>query len=322
MARRSGLGKGLGALIPAEVARDRSSTLREVPISSIRPNPLQPRTRFDEEAMTSLASSIREVGVLQPILVREAAPDDYELIAGERRWRAARRAGLQTMPVLVQTVSDVHSLEQALVENLHREDLNALEEAAAFQQLVDEFDYTHEQVAARVGKSRTTVTNTLRLLQLPAGVQRALADGTISAGHARALLGTPDRTFQEELAKRAVSEGLTVRAVEESIRRHIQDAEPDSPDAPNGAVPSRPEPPRRVPGGKVEEVVGDAGARRRLPAPGVLELEDLLSNHLNTRVKVDMGAKRGRVLVEFATLEDLERIYKLMVGGGLPSPGT
>jgi ParB family chromosome partitioning protein len=321
VARRSGLGKGLGALIPAEVARDRSSTLREVPISSIRPNPLQPRTRFDEEAMTSLASSIREVGVLQPILVREAAPDDYELIAGERRWRAARRAGLQTMPVLVQTVSDVHSLEQALVENLHREDLNALEEAAAFQQLVDEFDYTHEQVASRVGKSRTTVTNTLRLLQLPAGVQRALADGTISAGHARALLGTPDRTFQEELAKRAVSEGLTVRAVEESIRRHIQDEEPESPDAANGAVPPRAKSAQPGPDAKVEEPVADTGGRRRLPAPGVLELEDLLSNHLNTRVKVDMGAKRGRVLVEFATLEDLERIYKLMVGGGLPSPG-
>jgi ParB family transcriptional regulator, chromosome partitioning protein len=320
VARRSGLGKGLGALIPAEVANDRSSILREVSISSIRPNPLQPRTRFDEEAMTSLASSIREVGVLQPVLVREAGPDDYELIAGERRWRAARRAGLQTMPVLVQTVSDVHSLEQALVENLHREDLNALEEAAAFQQLVDEFDYTHEQVAARVGKSRTTVTNTLRLLQLPAGVQRALADGTISAGHARALLGTPDRTFQEELAKRAVAEGLTVRAVEESVRRHIQGAETDGPDTANGTASPRGEAVARSAGREVESAAADAGPRRRLPAPGVLELEDLLSNHLNTRVKVDMGAKRGRVLVEFATLEDLERIYKLMVGGGLPLP--
>jgi ParB family chromosome partitioning protein len=318
VARRSGLGKGLGALIPAEVANDRGSILREVSISSIRPNPLQPRTRFDEEAMTSLASSIREVGVLQPVLVREAGTDDYELIAGERRWRAARRAGLQTMPVLVQTVSDVHSLEQALVENLHREDLNALEEAAAFQQLVDEFDYTHEQVAARVGKSRTTVTNTLRLLQLPAGVQRALADGTISAGHARALLGTPDRTFQEELAKRAVAEGLTVRAVEESIRRHIQGAQDDPPDKANGTAPAHVETIRHKADVEVERGTTEAGARRRLPAPGVLELEDLLSNHLNTRVKVDMGAKRGRVLVEFATLEDLERIYKLMVGGGSP----
>ncbi|MHB8593795.1 MAG: ParB/RepB/Spo0J family partition protein, partial [Acidimicrobiales bacterium] len=148
MARRSGLGKGLGALIPTEVVRDRNSALREVPTASIRPNPLQPRTRFDEEAMASLAASIKEVGVLQPILVRELEGDEYELIAGERRWRAARRAGLQTMPVLVQASTDVHSLEQALVENLHREDLNPLEEAAAYQQLVDAFDYTHEQVAA------------------------------------------------------------------------------------------------------------------------------------------------------------------------------
>jgi ParB family chromosome partitioning protein len=171
-----------------------------------------------------------------------------------------------------------------------------------------------------VGKSRTTVTNTLRLLQLPAGVQRALADGTISAGHARALLGTPDRTFQEELAKRSVAEGLTVRAVEESIRRHVQGAQPDEPDAANGAVPAPVDVARPAPGTGTEGPPSDGGTRRRLPAPGVLELEDLLSNHLNTRVKVDMGAKRGRVLVEFATLEDLERIYKLMVGGGPPLP--
>ena len=194
MARRSGLGKGLGALIPTEVVGDRASALREVPISSIRPNALQPRTHFDEEAMSSLAASIQELGVLQPVLVRaiDGADESYELIAGERRWRAARRAGLQTIPVLVQArPTDVHSLEQALVENLHREDLNPLEEAAAYQQLIDEFGLTHEQVATRVGKSRAAVTNTLRLLQLPSGVQRALAEGTISAGHARALLGTP-----------------------------------------------------------------------------------------------------------------------------------
>ena len=315
MARRSGLGKGLGALIPAEV-RDRSSALREVPTSSIRPNPLQPRTRFDEEAMTALAASIKEVGVLQPILVREAGPDEYELIAGERRWRAARRAGLQTMPVLVQAASDVHSLEQALVENLHREDLNPLEEAAAYQQLVDAFDYTHEQVAARVGKSRTAVTNTLRLLQLPAGVQRALADGAMTAGHARALLGTPDRAFQEDLARRTVAEGLTVRAVEELVRRHGQ---PEGPaEAPNGAeaaAADRADTLTPPPAATASGVPGVAEARRRLPAPGVLELEELLSAHLNTRVKVEMGAKRGRVVIDFATLEDLERIYKLMVGG-------
>ncbi|MGA2520505.1 MAG: ParB/RepB/Spo0J family partition protein [Acidimicrobiales bacterium] len=310
MARRSGLGKGLGALIPTE-AKDRGSVLRVVSMTSIRPNPLQPRTRFDEEAMTSLASSIREVGVLQPILVREIGEDEYELIAGERRWRAARRAGLQTMPVLVQSATDVHSLEQALVENLHREDLNPLEEAGAFQQLVDEFGYTHEQVAARVGKSRTVVTNTLRLLQLPAGVQRALADGVLSAGHARALLGTPDRSFQEDMAKRAVAEGLTVRAVEEVVRRHAAGAEADAEStgaATNGMGGSPQDTVQTGPGTTPGTV------RRRLPAPGVLELEDLLSNHLNTRVKVEMGAKRGRVVIDFATLEDLERIYKLMVG--------
>ena len=310
MARRSGLGKGLGALIPTE-ARDRDSALRVVAMTNIKPNPLQPRTRFDEEAMSNLASSIREVGVLQPILVRETSGDEYELIAGERRWRAARRAGLQTIPVLVQRVSDVHSLEQALVENLHREDLNPLEEAGAFQQLVEDFGYTHEQVASRVGKSRTAVTNTLRLLQLPAGVQRSLADGTVSAGHARALLGTPDRNFQEALAKRTVAEGLTVRAVEEAVRRHASEAESGTVQAENGS--------RFTPTPSADTVQTGSGVtgavRRRLPAPGVLELEDLLSNHLNTRVKVEMGAKRGRVVVDFATLEDLERIYKLMVGG-------
>ncbi len=184
MARRSGLGKGLGALIPQQATGNRDSAFREVPLVSIHPNPLQPRTQFDEETMTSLAVSIREVGVLQPVLVRETGAGEYQLIAGERRWRAARRAGLQSIPVLVQESSDVHSLEQALVENLHREDLGALEEAAAFQQLVEGFGYTHEQVASRVGKSRTAVTNTLRLLQLPTGVQRFLADGAISVGHA------------------------------------------------------------------------------------------------------------------------------------------
>ena len=312
MARRSGLGKGLGALIPTEVVRDRSSTLREVPLASIRPNPLQPRTRFDEESMSALAASIREVGVLQPVLVREVSEGDYELIAGERRWRAARRAGLQTMPVLVQASSDVHSLEQALVENLHREDLNPLEEAAAYQQLVDTFDYTHDQVGARVGKSRTAVTNTLRLLQLPAGVQRALADGAMSAGHARALLGTPDRALQEELARQTVAEGLTVRAVEELVRRHVHGAD----ELGGGEEAIAPEPPSEnghpAPTATARE---PASGRRPLPAPGLLELEELLSAHLNTRVKVEMTAKRGRVMIDFATLEDLERIYKLMVGG-------
>src|ERR1700735_2312390 len=220
MARRSGLGKGLSALIPGEATGESDSLLRVVPISHIRPNAYQPRSHFDEESMGSLAASIREVGLLQPVLVREleGEEDSYELIAGERRWRAARRAGLQTLPLPGQGAHDVASLEQALVENLHRVDLNALEEAAAYQQLIDEFGLTHEQVATRMGKGRATVTNTLRLLQLPAGAQRALAERTISAGHARALLGTPDRALQEKLVERIVDEGLTVRAVEDLVR--------------------------------------------------------------------------------------------------------
>ncbi|MBV8462908.1 MAG: ParB/RepB/Spo0J family partition protein, partial [Acidimicrobiales bacterium] len=244
---------------------------------------------------------IKELGVLQPVLVRStgSSEDEFELIAGERRWRAARRAGLQTIPVLVQTADDSNSLEQALVENLHRQDLGVLEEAAAFQQLIDEFGYTHEQVAARVGKSRVAVTNTLRLLQLPASVQRLLSEGQISAGHARALLGTPDRAFQEELARSIADEGLSVRTVEEMVRER------------SGGPPPRP---IAVPEADHVGTSGAAGRGQRLPPAGILELEELLSDHLNTRVKVDMSAKRGRVVVEFASLEDLERIYKLMTG--------
>jgi ParB family chromosome partitioning protein len=316
MARRSGLGKGLSALIPSEATGETDSLLRVVPISHIRPNTFQPRSHFDEESLASLAASIKEVGLLQPVLVRELVDEteSYELIAGERRWRAARRAGLQTIPVLVQQAADDRSsLEQALVENLHRDDLNALEEAAAYQQLIDEFGLTHEQVATRMGKGRATVTNTLRLLQLPAGAQRALAERTISAGHARALLGTPDRALQERLVERVVDEGLTVRAVEDLVRSggaelRVVPPVPESvaDEAPSdvGETPSSTEPGiRRVP-------------VRKLPEPGVLELEELLSAYLNTRVKVDIQNRRGRLVVEFATLEDLERIYRAMVGDG------
>jgi ParB family chromosome partitioning protein len=282
-----------------------------VPISHIRPNMYQPRSHFDEESMASLAASIKEVGLLQPVLVRELSgeQESYELIAGERRWRAARRAGLQTIPVLVQVADDAGSLEQALIENLHREDLNALEEAAAYQQLIDDFGLTHEQVATRMGKGRATITNTLRLLQLPAGAQRALAERTISAGHARALLGTPDRALQEKLVQRIVDEGLTVRAVEDIVRGGTVDLH---------VVPPPPEEPAAV---ASAEPAASAEATRRpptrkLPEPGVLELEELLSTHLNTRVKVDIQNRRGRLVVEFATLEDLERIYRAMVGDG------
>jgi ParB family transcriptional regulator, chromosome partitioning protein len=305
MARRSGLGKGLSALIPSEATGEADSLLREIPISHIRPSAFQPRSHFDEESMSALAGSIRAVGLLQPVLVRQLDTDseNFELIAGERRWRAARRAGLQTIPALVQTANDVASLEKALVENLHRDDLNALEEAAAYQQLIDEFGLTHEQVANRVGKGRATVTNTLRLLQLPAGAQRAVADGSISAGHARALLGTPDRALQEKLVERTIEEGLTVRAVEDLVRGEgtelrVVPPVPEADERPEARGTTR----RNVP--------------KKLPEPGVLELEELLSTYLNTRVKVDIQNRRGRLVVEFATLEDLERIYRAMVGDG------
>ena len=289
MARRSGLGKGLGALIPTEVMGEQGSQLQELPVASIEPNRRQPREHFDEESLASLAASIREVGILQPVLVRELGEGNFELIAGERRWRAARRAGLQTIPALVRVADDAGALEQALVENLHRQDLNSLEEAAAYQQLIEDLGLTHDEVATRVGKSRAAVTNTLRLFQLPANVQRMVADGQLSAGHARALLGTPDRAFQESLAKRILSENLSVRTVEDAVR------------ARNEAAPTP---------GDVDP--GAPRSPRRLRAPGLLELEELLSAHLDTRVRVDMGAKKGRVIIDFATLEDLERIYRVM----------
>jgi len=311
VARRSGLGKGLGALIPGDTSEASEGVLREVPIGSITPNTFQPRDHFDEEQIASLAASIRELGVLQPILVRPTGDegDAFELIAGERRWRAARRAGLATIPVLVRTAtSDQSSLEQALVENLHRADLNALEEAAAYQQLIDEFELTHDDVATRVGKSRVAVTNTLRLLQLPAGVQRAIADGELTAGHGRALLGTPDRALQESLATIVATQGLSVRATEELVRSGgVQEAPAPAEEVADGTTPPvRPTEPRRT-------------APRPLPPAGILELEDLLSTHLETRVKVDLSAKRGRLMVEFATLEDLERIYRQMLGAQRPA---
>jgi len=306
VARRSGLGKGLGALIPGDTSEAADGVLREVPIGSITPNTFQPRDHFDEEQIASLAASIRELGVLQPILVRPLGDegDSFELIAGERRWRAARRAGLATIPVLVRIdTSDQSSLEQALVENLHRADLNALEEAAAYQQLIDEFELTHDDVATRVGKSRVAVTNTLRLLQLPAGVQRAIADGELTAGHGRALLGTPDRALQESLAATVVAQGLSVRATEELVRSGgaVEEEETTDEEATTATTGTRPPEPRRT-------------APRPLPPAGIVELEDLLSSHLETRVKVDLSAKRGRLMVEFATLEDLERIYRQMLG--------
>lgn len=320
MARRSGLGKGLSALIPTEVAKPATSLLRDIPVTSIRPNRLQPRAFFDEEALSSLAASIQELGVLQPILVRQLGEDDFELIAGERRWRAARRVGLQTVPALVQPVDDVMSLKQALVENLHREDLNPLEEATAYQQLIEDFDLTHEDVATQVGKSRAAITNTLRLLQLPATVQRLLADGQLTAGHARALLGTPDRSLQEELARQIVSDGLSVRIVEERVRWAVQSDREIDPKPRDDVEVANPEDQPGSQDAACQELSPDSQKAnlsvhlQRLRPPGLLELEELLATLLDTRVRVEMGQKKGRVVIEFATLEDLERIYRAMIG--------
>jgi ParB family transcriptional regulator, chromosome partitioning protein len=285
VARRSGLGRGLGALIPTEVVGDRTSALVDIPVVAIRANPHQPRSSFDEESLASLAASVREVGVLQPVLVRQTGEGAYELIAGERRWRAAKRAGLPTIPAIVKDVSEHGRVEQALIENLHRQDLGPLEEAGAYQQLIEDFGLTHEQLSVRVGKSRAAITNALRLFQLPPAVQKLIVDNQLTAGHARALLGTPDRAFQEALARRAVAEELSVRAVEDAVkaRNELGGASPE----------------RVAPG-------------TRLRPPGVLELEELLSSHLDTRVKVHLGAKKGRVTIDFASLEDLERIYRAM----------
>jgi ParB family chromosome partitioning protein len=302
--RRSGLGRGLSALIPEGAVADTESggppTFAEIPISQVQPNPHQPRVHFDEESLADLASSIAELGVLQPILVHATADGRYQLIAGERRWRAAERAGKTTVPALIRSAhpdAEKELVEQALVENLHREDLTPLEEAAAYQQLLEEFQLTHDQIATRVGRSRSAITNTLRLLSLPPAVQHLLADAKLSAGHARALLGTPDRSLQEALARQAAREGWSVRAVEQAVRESAGGQD-------SGVVESD----------GVEESPAAPGAGRAaiaaLRPPGLLELEQLLADHLQTRVAVQMSAKRGKVTIDFADLEDLERIYR------------
>jgi ParB family chromosome partitioning protein len=280
-----------------------------VAVGAIVPNPNQPRVHFDEESLADLASSIREIGVLQPILLRvvEGAGDGrYQLIAGERRWRAARRAGLATVPAIIRQTDELASVEQALVENLHRQDLTALEEAAAFQQLIEDFGLTHDQVASRVGKSRSTVTNTIRLMQLPGSIQGLVADGRLSAGHARALLGTSDRAFQEQLARRATQEGWSVRAVEEAVRDREQLGSAAGVTA------------KTAENGHAAGASGSGGgaAPTRLRPPGLLELEELLAHHLDTRVSVSMAGRRGKMVVEFADLEDLERIFRRITERG------
>jgi ParB family chromosome partitioning protein len=281
-----------------ESAESVVSGYQMVPIEQVRPNPMQPRRSFDEETLVGLADSIRELGILQPLLVRPA-DDGFELIAGERRLRAAKRASLTSVPVVVRPVEDVASLEQALVENLHRQDLNPLEEAAAYQQLVDDFGYTQEQVAQRVGRSRAAVANLLRLFQLPPSVQKLVSENLVTAGHAKALLGHPDRAYQEALARRIVSESLSVRDVEQLVRERL-DLEQEL-------------------GAEVGAQTSDESAsetdedRPKLRPPGLLELEELLADRLDTKVSISMTTRRGKVVIDFANLEDLERIYRTII---------
>lgn len=286
--RRSGLGRGLGALIPAE-PDPQEPALRDIDISHIVPNPYQPRDHFDEEMLASLAASIAAVGVVQPIIVRKAA-EGYEIIAGERRWRAAQRAGLRAVPALVRETDDKGALEAAVVENVHRQDLNALEEAAGYRQLMDDFGLTQNDVASRVGRSRSAVANTIRLLNLAPAVQRLVVEGNISAGHARALLALEDEAAQEALAKHIVEDGLTVRETERRAAK-IHDS--------NAATGEEPEEPDERP-------FDEIGA-------GVLELEDLLSSRLDTKVSVKLGKSKGRITIAFSGLSDLERIYHLIM---------
>ena len=315
--QRRGLGKGLGALIPATVSPGepesasageggvrRPYTLRpgapasdeateaqpiagayfaEIATGSITPNPRQPRTTFDEDALDELASSIREVGLLQPVVVRHVMPGHYELIMGERRWRASQRADLNHIPAIVRETADTDLLRDALMENLHRQQLDPLEEAAAYQQLLDDFGATHEQLARKVGRSRPHISNTLRLLNLPPTVQKRVAAGVLSAGHARALLSLDSAEAQERLAHRIVAEGLSVRATEEIVA--IGDGEKERPQRRVGPKPT---------------------------APGLRDLADRLSDALETRVKVELGRRKGKITVEFASLDDLDRIVKAM----------
>ena len=285
-ARKGGLGRGLDALIPTSVMpteiKTQSGVLTanrdEIDVNNISANPKQPRTVFDEDQLTELALSIKEVGLLQPPVVRSIGNGKYQLIMGERRFRAAKLAGLKSIPVIIRQTSDDQLLREALIENIHRSQLNPLEEGAAYQQLLNDFSYTHDELAVKLSKSRPAITNTMRLLNLPPSVQRKVAAGVISAGHARALLSLTDEKEIENLANRIVAEGLTVRAVEEIVA--------------TGAA--------KVKGGSVRS--------GKIIAPKLKEISDQLSDHLDTRVNVELGKQKGKIVIEFATIEDLERI--------------
>jgi ParB family chromosome partitioning protein len=288
--RKGGLGRGLDALIPQSVIPTEIKTSSgvitanrdEIELNNISANPKQPRTNFDEDQLTELALSIKEVGLLQPPVVRSLGNGKYQLIMGERRFRAAKIAGLKTIPVIIRQTSDDQLLREAIVENIHRSQLNPLEEAAAYQQLLNDFNYTHDELAVKLSKSRPVITNTMRLLNLPVSVQRRVAAAVISAGHARALLSLTDEKEIENLANRIVAEGLTVRAVEEIV-------------ASGGA---------KVKAGSVRS--------GKILAPKLKQISDDLADHLDTRVSVELGKKKGKIVIEFATIEDLERISKVI----------
>ncbi|MGK3199979.1 ParB/RepB/Spo0J family partition protein [Amycolatopsis sp. MEPSY49] len=321
--RRGGLGRGLAALIPtgpatggplpapADAAADKKAAedkgwfaangqakthggevagavYREIPVSSIKPNPKQPRQVFDEDALAELEHSIREFGLMQPIVVRELGNDEYELVMGERRLRASQQAELEAIPAIVRQTADESMLRDALLENIHRVQLNPLEEAAAYQQLLDEFAVTHEELASRIGRSRPVITNTIRLLKLPLPVQRRVAAGVLSAGHARALLSLEDADSQEELAARIIAEGMSVRATEEAVTLKKSEK------------PAKPKPAPRKP----------------IQAPGLQELANRLSDRFDTRVKVDLGRRKGRITLEFGSVDDLERIVAIIDANG------
>jgi ParB family chromosome partitioning protein len=285
MARRGGLGTGLDALIPTSltVGDKEVGQQNEVAISAISPNPRQPRTHFDPVALDELIASIKQIGILQPPVVRQTTPGKYELIMGERRFRAAKAAGLKTIPVIIRQTPDNELLREALIENIHRSQLNALEEAAAYSQLLTDFNCTHDELAQKLGRSRPLISNTIRLMNLPTSVQQKLASGVLSAGHARALLGLSDASAIEKLASRIVTEGLSVRATEEII----------SSGAPKGQSAKKPK-------------------QTKSASPELQEIAERIGDALDTRVSIQGSAKKGTIVIEFAGAEDLKRITKAL----------
>jgi ParB family chromosome partitioning protein len=295
MSRRSGLGRGLDALLPASQSDDErgGDGLLRIPVDSISPNPRQPRQDFDEDEIDELATSISTLGILQPLLVREAGGGRYELIAGERRLRASKLAGLSEVPVLVVETDDRGSLERAIVENVHRSNLSPIEEAAGYKQLIEEGGLTQEQLAARLGKNRVTISNTLRLLELPTSVQALLAHKRLTTGHGKALLSLQGNPLQERLARRAAEEGMSVRDTEELARKFESMGTPQS----------------------------RSGSGRAVPPASVSDAQRRLADHLQTRVRIDVGKRKGKIVVDFVSLEELERLLQTILGeqaGGMP----